>query len=625
MTALTVATYQANERFENTKKVPALLHSAASDEDSTLIVYLDYGYKSPTYETFSVLDEEGSYEHSPKDLRAALPDFALMGHDNSLNLRTYSRFLDTGDGVASLHLSSSDRYDWYVQCTRFEQDTGIFGQPVRATGQNLTYDFYFDAIASEQDVHVLVWNRSHQYSVDPGPNIYYTNSHDGGRTWGQERLMLPGPWHAGYGHIFAHDDHVRILLMGATDSTERDPPRNDLLFVSEDGGANWAGPIVCSGDPIPMEPSLYHGTVDGAGNTFMFGRADTRDYDLNNLYTISPEGTVARIAPIGVLQYVDVFGDSYSPPIVPLFFHDETTDEQLMFVLSTSRPDTHYLVRMDGTVAKAFRVPERERDLGIIQPTRYEDGWIYGMGVKGYSIGECAVEPAFELRLLRMNVETGDVEVLGKPYEVVYRHTDSEEETYEATMEALLMLTLITIAALGVLTIVTWKYGTLPEQTMEQPAKFNRWAQRATIGLVFYFALVFMAMAAYGREDIFPIALIVGYFSVASLMIEIAARNWNNFRHARVLYFLLALAALSSLMMIVTNYDSPWGIAGTRVFGGVYLLWAVLLIMSISITHAIWITSKAYDRRRIGLAVCACTFLFVLAMPFLLMASMSVW
>ncbi len=626
LSVVTIASYESNERYENTKKAPALLHSAASDEDSTLVIYLDHSYHSPTYETFCVLDGEGSYEHPPKDLGKALPDFVpMVNYHNSFNLEDYTRFLDTGGGVVAIHLTSVDGVDYSLQCIPFVPDQGTFGEPIVAMREGLNYRYAFDATSTGQMVHVLVWNGSHTYSEEAGPNIYYTNSGNGGRTWGERELMLPSAWQVDSGHVFAHGDQVRLLLVGATDSMERDGPRNDLLFVSEDGGTTWEGPIVCTGDPLIRKPTLYHGTVDAAGNTFMFGRADTRDYDLNNLYTISPEGTVARIAPIGVLQYIDLFGDSYSPPMIPLFFHDETTDEQLMFVLSTQRPDTHYLVRMDGTVAKAFRVPERERDLGIIQPTRYEDDWIYGMGVKGYSIGECAVEPAFELRLFRMNVETGDVDILGKPYEVVYRHTDSEEETYDATMRSIFLLTLTTLVALGIMTLLARKYGSRPDLPMEHPAKFNRWAQNASIGLVFYYALIFMAMAAYGREYIFPVALTVGYFAVAILMIEIAARNWDNFRHARLLYFLLALAALTSIMMVITDYNNPWGIGSVQVFGGVFLLWAVLLIMSISITRAIWITSKAYERRRIGLAVCACTFLFVLAMPFLLMASMSVW
>jgi len=475
----TAVMYDHNERWENNHEQPAVMSVVAVDEDSTLVFYQD-AIPDRMYDAYCVIDKKGRYERPPESLREAIGDPVDLYIVPGPNLQE-RRIFNTGDGVTTVYRSQQDNRSQSIRSSHLDAEYGTFDEPVTII-DNVSLDIYmFDAISSGSNIHVLVSNTSETSGQGDVMSVYYINSDDGGRTWNQRQLILSSPRRASYGHIFAQGDQVRILLIRDTDSTYPLPATNDMMFVSEDGGSTWDEPKVCTMGPLTRGRSLIYGTIDRDGNLFMFGQIDPNVHyqnpSLTFLYSISIDGMISRIGPIGDLLYIDLWGDYERSVTAPLFFHDETTDDQVMFLYSRRRPATNYLVRMDGSVAMSHVLPDKDRDTGISIPMKYENGWIYGIGLKRYTstaTGGCESWHNYEMRLQRMNVKTGGIEVLGKPYEVVQGHTDSEDEAYQVSMQVFSLLLIFSfLALLGIVTVLDNKKGSSSEPTRDYIEKSN--------------------------------------------------------------------------------------------------------------------------------------------------------
>jgi hypothetical protein len=622
---INVVIYETGERYENTKKDYYFFEAVPVGTDSTLVLYEDHSYITDHFYTLTVLDKDGRYEVPPSDLLRTVSDFVpSIGYDGWY-LGTSSQVLPTKDEPVVLSFQDRLGKNIDLECLRFDQVRGDFKGAVEVMGEVPMFWYKFDAATSGSNVNVLFWNHSYSSLSVPGPNLFHVRSRDGGRTWDPPYLLLPGPWHTKYGQIFTRDDIVTIYLNGATNSTGYWPNGQDLILRSVDGGSSWERPIPCTGDVLPAEPDVIHGTIDDDGNVFMIVEKESRNQGDVSIFRISPLGEVTSLPLPEELNRLDLTGSRSQTPTQPLFFDDAETGERLFFVYTRGyRSSSHHIIRLDGTVVKSFMVPNDEEGLGILMPTRYDGRFIYGIGVEDFYIGRGSVRLTNEIRLLRMDVETGSMRVQGMPYRVVDRHTEEEEKAFKDRSAFLIDLLVLSLTSIVVLLFISRRQRTFEEPHPKETGRVDLVFRLAIFGVFLYFIFIFLSSKTLISKDLIPLLVIIGYFMVAVITTEGVARNLKGFKKARVLH----LVTVSSFMLIFIAYANNYmGDFEIEFFfwSSIFILWIGTVILTLLLIRRLIKEIRENKKGVTSLMISLLSLALVLPMPYVIINSIEIY
>ncbi|MCK5252402.1 MAG: hypothetical protein KAQ96_05610, partial [Thermoplasmata archaeon] len=622
---INLAFFGFDDELQNTRKEVSVLEAVDAGEDGTLVIWYDQAYKAPPFQ-HSVLDDKGRFTYEPRDLLQGQIDYDppnLYGD----NVRPgYSRTVATDGGPITFTMERGAYGLYEVFSRSLDPTAGTYSEPVVVDRSVPVELMDFQVVASENEVHVLVLgyvNRSEEYFAS---NTYYVGSDDSGISWDTPVQLLPPPWQASKGMLFCYDDDVVAVVSAATDWTTGFAAPTHFMLRSSDGGATWSEPIECTDFPIPLDIVFARGTVDVDGSVFLIANyGQTERYYLRNtcMIRISPTGEVRLLDMPEPKPFIDLIGGEETAPTVPLFYEDPATGERLMFITAgTARrwydPFQYYVMRLDGTVKEIHKVPGDDEGLAISITTRYEDGWVYGIGIEDFYAGSCDVWRVAEIHYIKTDVETGKTKLVGMPYTIKDRTSDDDRTAYEARSLGLMGLLITVSVFMALVTFLAWRRGELTDRSPEALKRARRLTKMGAVALAVYMMVYIFYLLIEGEADALPFALLGGYFIVAVLLVELPVAYLDDLEWLRG--FHLMTFATGLLILLALTFDSMN--IGFQLVEGLYspmmiLQWLVMLALTAFVANRAIKTARG-DRQFVPrVTISAGVFIFVMFMPML--------
>ena len=624
-----LAYFGIDGELSNTDKEVSVLEAVDAGEHGTLVLWYDQGYRQPPYQ-HSVLDAKGGYAYGPGDLSTSLGDYSPRMFEWGRPVHGWSRTVPTEEGPITFYIDRGQEGSHELFGQRLDPASGSYSGPVSVDGTSPVETMDFDVASSGNDVHVLSIGLINRTEGHNGSNAFYFGSDDSGGSWSSPHALLPPPWQVSKGFLVCHGNEVAVLLVGADDWTG---PSRDLRtwhLGSGDGGATWTDPLECDGAEQLEDVAIAHGTIDEDGSVLLVVDHEDWYYDdppQGQLVRVQPNGTVVSLPHPRSMPHVDMIGHLHDPPSMPLFFEDPSTGTRSVFVFGSDRRTLRHLVLdLDGNVRDSHDIPVEDRGLGISIPTRYEDGWVYGIGTEDFTAGHCAVWTVSEIHYLRTNVETGETELLGMPYVIRERYTEEERDAFADRSIILMGLLVVTTAGLLLVNLHAWRHGAGDGPTEEERRRSRRLTSVAGLALGLYLLVCLAWSLGSGADEALTLAFLGGYYMLAVLLVELPAAHLEM--PGRLRHFHLVTATTGMGIMMTATLDASdvyvWYLSDL-LWPLVFLQWFSMLGLTLFVSaRAIQVArGDGQYLRRVG--ICSATFILLLLMPWMIVSSVPVW
>jgi hypothetical protein len=576
--------YDGTERYSNNDLDPAVLSALDVGTDVTAVVYGDSEGRGnrlsqPTDEIgIAFLDVRGRYINPPTSLTGSW---------------FYNRPDEVGGAVSAAHGTTSGVAIVYttrdshsgrptgLRCVRVDALSGAISpavEPIPGLGMG---GMEFQSVSWGDALHVLVWRH---YDLQPEyvGYVQYVRSTDGGRTWQSPIRLLAGNVSATWSCLVARGDIVSALLLGVRDPVKDWNVSTDLLVQSVDGGAAFGSPIALTGDTIPKEIErsvaaqgedghILLNTVEGqdsGGQASVFRLLATGDTD-----RIALPSTEWAVQVNLVMD--DAHPQSFRADVctVPFFDPVDHTAEIRIYDLdggllsTTALTDSYYMwLRHDLSYVRAV------------------DG--KRIGIEAHSIdvshGDVA-KGATELLLFEEDTVTKERVTIGKPYEVVFEHSDAEMAKYRTrTSSGILAAWLVLIVLLTAGLVASRLSDSAPDK--EESVRWVEgllYTMAALLPLSLIAGIIAISDGAYWHSTFNFFGLF--YVIAGVLMVEMRARISSKVPPPRLLQ--VPFAAFG--MLLVALYSSSPTLDDDLYFMAILLLmfmiWPLLVVLPILI------------------------------------------
>jgi hypothetical protein len=549
--------YDGSEWFANTDEAPYVLSAVPVGTNATAVLYTDddHGHPYPPYDLnageIAFLDGSGHYLTAP--VRLGDVDPLISGLYPGVGPMAWH---GTSTGVTFVYVVKEAQPQPVLKCVRVDASTGEVrdgmepSPGLNASGLSLL-------TASEGDtIHVLLWKAYDFHDVDSMGRAIYLRSPDGGSKWDPPLELNDGNASALYVRMAVHDEVVSILLLGL-----RDPDRGWCATASEvrqsfDGGETMGPSVVLSGAQLPGTsiPGDEVGLGED-GSMLAYFSPSGLGFMGQALFYIHPNGTARPIMPV----------EAHNKNIELVPYADDPLHcrSDVFNVYSLDRNSRPYLYRyetldLDGRVLDTWEKRYRDSRFEVhILVTRSVGGEYQGVSVNEVPVTSTdVVKEAAEILLVSQDPKTMRVETIGKPYEVVYLHSEAEKADYRGDTEmaanvawTLFFLVLVTglVATFAPARPRSWA---IPEGTIARLLK----SMAIVLPLVFVAGILLEHSMSYWDATLNFIGLF--YVAQGSLLAEVYSRTTFRARYIRALHLPFGLYG----MILVLSFTTPWAV-----------------------------------------------------------------
>lgn len=512
--------YDDADRYENNDVDLKVWSAVPVGTNMTAALYRDSVVDRPHGYTgndvfVAFLDESGHYKCPP----IYIPDVPFEGgaieHDGA---STVVHGTTSGITIVYRPLEYQKLSSPTLRCIRVDALTGAITPWLEPVPGLDIWDYEFQSVQWGDVLHVLAW-KHYENDLSYNGSVIYARSLDAGRTWQPPMTILGENVSVNWTILTTREDAVSVLLFGV-----RDPVRGwngsvDLLLQSSDGGASFGAPVLLAGDIVTK--SMYRSYIaqNPEGPLLLLTYTYFGESLQRGLALIMPNGVVDRIIP----------ATSSKVPIVELLIDDEHPRyfrADAYRVLTYEDPD--YRIRLDtysidGDLIGTLRTSRAVLRHHEIFYTRARDGYREGITTRQVKVsGGDMVVSATELLLVEEDIHTEAVTTLGKPYEVIYGHTDAEEEAYAKRTSPVIIATWI---ALLVFLLAGLHASALSYHEWDR-SEMVMWVIILLVWMAMLMPVVFLAGLYMDAHGMFPHPNLYGlmYVVAGQLLVEMRAR-----------------------------------------------------------------------------------------------------
>jgi hypothetical protein len=569
--------FDADEDFENLDRNPTVISAVPIGDVVTGVVYFesnesDYGWDYPYGNVWNneeiylmVLDGEGGL------VQDKIPVEGLDLTYNETRSTTYYIF-GTSSGVIFLYNGTPSEdgmslLSFYIDTETTERTPSTNILP----GLNIT-DYEVRCVKAGDTVHVVVWRVRNQNVPNGQPSAVYIRTIDGGRTWKEPVVLLDNLSRVKTAFPVARGDMLALVLLGAQDSVIGGPDLTNSLFRSTDGGATLSDRERIFGIPPPSGKESLHAGI-GPDGTMLIKAWTWSEGLARTIYLIHPSGLSEAISVPVVHRYISIRLDP-----------SETDPSQYRVdqFIGTYYEGDYYVETFDlegnhlGTTTYDRRTAMHER---IPFPTRIVDGHLQGVEVAwvGTSRG-CIAMRSGEIRLVNQDPETWAKELVGRPFEVVYLHSDEKKQTHMDKVDTLIPLAwnLWLLFSIAVIAIIV----TAPKPSTK-PSSPRTILAILAVGSVILLTLLISA-SIYKAQDSYYVtefqAFAVFFAAMGMFTVEVVARMGDRLRFTRLFHIPFGLfILLAAGDYVIWGIESRWYEDNLMILK--YVLWGPLFVL----------------------------------------------
>jgi len=543
--------YDSSEWYANTDRDPYLLAAVPIGTSATGVVYTDYD----NYRHFpdkmenaeiAFLDGSGQYLVDPARLMDVDP--LLAGQRTSGGAWAVH---GTSTGATFVYMAQGDRPYPTLWSVRIDASTGATRDKVEPLPGLNASGFELITESEGDTIHALLWKGYRMNYESSTGKVLYVRSPDGGSTWAPPLELNDGNATALFARMVAHDDVVSILLLGLRDPDRGWNATEAETYQSFDGGETMGPPVVLSGAQLPRFAVPDDGIGLGEDGSMLayFGPSNYGSSG-QGLYHIDPNGTVRFIWPeetllkkIELVLYADD----------PFHYRSDVFNAYEVDISGGAVRNRYETLDLDGRVLASWE--EYRHDEGHILVTRYVGGRYQGISTDRVHVSYPShLMYATEILLVIQDPKTMRVETIGKPYDVVYLHSEAEEADYrvETTIVAYAAWTSFALVlATGL--VATFARPKPPSWSLPEGTIARILASMAIVLPLFIIAgIVVERVTPFWHVNLNFFGLF--YVVQGAMLIEVYARTTFRARFMRALHLPIGLFG----MFMVLGFATPW-------------------------------------------------------------------
>lgn len=569
--------FDADEDFENLDRNPVIISAVAIGDEETGVVYFesnrtddysDYRYLTPSNndELFlMVLDEKGELLHD------RIPVEGLDASYNETRNSTYFIF-GTSSGVVFLYNGTPTEEGMSLLSYSIDTDTTERTESTNVVpGLNIT-DYEFNSVKSGDTVHVLLWRARNLNVPDDQPAAVYVRTTDGGQFWDEPVALLDNHSRVETAFPVVRGDVLALVLLGAKGYFSGGIEMANSVIRSTDGGASLKDPQRIFGTSPPSGKQSLNAGIGDNGTILI--KAWTWGEGLpRTIYRIHPSGFSEEIT-------VPMLHRNISVGLAP----SETNPSQYRVdqFIGTYYDSKHYnieIFNLDGEhIGTTLIDRDTAMDHGLDYPTRFVEGHLQGVEVAriGTSRG-CIPRSSGEIRLVNQDPETWAKKMVGRPFEVVYIHSDDQKEAHMDIIDGLMTLAW-NLWLLFSIAVVAITFTTKPSI---QPSSSKTILSILVVGTAILLALLISA-TLYKIPDSYYItefqAYAVFFAALGIFSVEVVARMGDRLRFTRLFHIPFCLfILLAAGDYAIWGKESGWYEDGLMILK--YILWGPLVAL----------------------------------------------
>ncbi|MCK5414067.1 MAG: hypothetical protein KAJ35_01660 [Thermoplasmata archaeon] len=586
--------FDTNEEFENVERAPFVLAAVPIGDEMIGVVYFesndtDSNWDYPNVDNINddeiylmVLDGQGRFIHDRIPVKGLDVTYDDMRNHTYLRNHTYSIY-GTSTGVAFLHNGTPDEdgmpfLSFHVDATSGERSESVEVLP----GMDIT-DYEFSCTSQGDTIHVVMWRARNVMAPSEDPAAIYVRTTDEGRSWDDPIVLLNNETTVGLGFPVARQETVSIVLLETQDP---DQPLGwiHLTLRSIDGGATFMQPQGISGFGPPEGVDYVQAGIGSDGTMLILAQ----DWDtwglLRTIYHVDPSGHSNAIHVPEVHRYVSI-GLARDE-------EDPLTYSVDQFV-GTYFEGKHYYVKtfdLEGELVGSDTYDRWDGRIGF--PARVVDGSLQGIDVARIGTSrDCFPRSSGEIRLMGQDPSTNEKEMIGRPYEVVFVHTDATKQALTDRVDYLIP-TAWTLWLLFIITaMATAAMAMKPSIKPSSPATIR--------SILFAGCMILLVLLAssviYRAEETWYYdefqAFAVFFAAMGMFTVEVIARMGDRLRFARVLHIPFSL-----LILLAAGDYAIYGMGSIWYTDFLMILKSVLWIpMVLLVVLSIWMVTKRGD------------------------------